>query len=51
MNIIRLGPAGEDAAFEKRVETVKWKDLQPIDVEFTVRDTPQHISCVDISVL
>ena len=34
VKIIRLDPAGENTALEKRVETEEWKDLQPIDFEF-----------------
>ena len=38
-------------ALEKRVETVEWKDLQPIDFEFTSRDTPQHNNLAELSFL
>ena len=49
VKIIRLDPAGKKTALEKRVETVEWKDLQPIDFEFTSRDTPQHINLAELS--
>ena len=49
VKVIRLDPAGENVALEKRVETAEWKDLQPIDFEFTSRDTPQHNNLAELS--
>ena len=49
VKIIRLDPAGENTALEKRVETAEWKDLQPIDFEFISRDTPQHNNLAELS--
>ena len=43
-----MDPAGENTAWEKRVETAEWKDLQPIDSEFTSRDTPQHNNLAEL---
>jgi hypothetical protein len=39
---IRLDPAGENVKLEKRAKSSDWAILQPIDFEFTSRDTSQH---------
>jgi hypothetical protein len=39
---IHLDPAGENAKLEKQAKSADWVILQPIDFEFTSRDTPQH---------
>ena len=39
---IRLDPVGENVKLEKRAKSSDWAILQPIDFEFTSRDTPQH---------
>jgi hypothetical protein len=39
---IRLDPAGENVKLEKRAKSADWAILQPIDFEFTSRDSPQH---------
>ena len=49
VKVIRLDPAGKNVALEKQVETVEWKDLQPIGFEFTSRDTPQHNNLAELS--
>ena len=48
LKLIKLESVGENVALEKRVETVEWKDLQPIDFEFTC-DTPQHNNLAELS--
>ena len=39
---VRLDPGGENLALEKRTQSVEWQALQPMNFEFTSRDTPQH---------
>ena len=46
---IRLDPAGENKELENRVGSVAWKPLQPVDFEFTSRDTPQHNNLAELS--
>lgn len=46
---VRLDPSGENTALAKRAESVEWKELQPIDFEFTARDTPQHNSLAELA--
>ena len=48
MKVIRLDPAGKYTPVEKRVETEEWKDLQPIDSEFSSRDTSQHNNLAEL---
>ena len=47
VKIIRLDPGGENLKLEKRAASVDWKELQPLDFEFTSRDTPQHNSLAE----
>ena len=49
ISIIRLDPAGENKELENRVGSVEWKPLQPVDFEFTSRDTPQHNNLAELS--
>ena len=49
VKIIRLDPTGENLKLEKRASTVDWKELKPLDFEFTSRNTPQHNSLVKSS--
>ena len=49
MKSIRLDPAGDNTPVEKCIETAEWKDLQPIDSEFTSCDTPQHNNLAELS--
>ena len=49
VKIIRLDPGGENLKLEKRAASVDWKELQPLDFEFTSRDTPQHNSLAETS--
>eukprot|EP01082_Thalassiosira_pseudonana_P000277 g29.t1 g29 contig1:64548-67487(+) len=46
---IRLDPAGENKKLEKRAQSVEWQSLQPLDFQFTSRDTPQHNSDAETS--
>lgn len=34
---------------EKRAESVEWQALQPLDFEFTSRDTPQHNNLAELA--
>ncbi len=45
---IRLDLGGENIALEKRVQSVDWQGLQPVEFEFTSRDTPQHNSLAEL---
>ena len=45
---IRMDPAGENEALEKRIRNVDWASLQPCDCEFTSRDTPQHNNLAEL---
>ena len=49
VKIIRLDLAGENTALKKHIETTQWKDLQPIDFEFTSHATPQHNNFAELS--
>ena len=46
---VRLDPSGENHKLAKRAQSVDWKELQPIDFEFTSRDTPQHNNLAELS--
>ena len=46
---VRLDPAGENHALEKRAQTADWAGLQPIIFEFTSRDTPQHNALAELA--
>jgi hypothetical protein len=46
---IRMDPGGENIKLEKRLESAEWQSLQPVDVQVTSRDTPQHNSKVEVS--
>ena len=46
---VRLDPSGENESLEKRTKTSAWKELQPLEFEFTSRDTPQHNHLVELS--
>jgi hypothetical protein len=47
--IIRMDPAGENLALEKRVQSVDWQALQPIKVELTSRETLQHNNLAELA--
>ena len=49
VKIIRLDPAGKNKKLEERAESVDWKPIQPVDFEFTSRDTPQHNNLAELS--
>ncbi len=49
ISVIRLDPAGEYNELENQVSSVEWKPLQPVDFEFTSRDTPQHNNLAELS--
>lgn len=46
---IRMDPGGENIKLKKRLESADWQSLQPVDVQVTSRDTPQHNSRVEVS--
>ena len=46
---VQLDPSGKNQALAKRAESVEWKELQPIDFEFTAQDTPQHNSLAELA--
>ena len=46
---VRLDPGGENIKLEKRAKSADWQRLQPIDFEFTSRDTPQHNNLAELS--
>jgi len=46
---IRMDPGSENERLKKRIESVEWQTLQPGDIEFTSRDTPQHNSRAETS--
>ena len=46
---IRLDPAGENMKLAKRASSSDWAALQPIDFEFTSRDTPQHNNLAELA--
>ena len=46
---VRLDPSGKNQALAKRAESVEWKELQPIDIEFTAHDTPHHNSLAELA--
>ena len=48
---VRLDPSGKNQALAKQAESVEWKELQPIDFEFTARDTPQHNALAELAFL
>ena len=49
IKIIRLDPAGENHKLEKRAGSVDWKPIQPVEFEFTSRDTPQHNNLAELA--
>ena len=46
---IWLDPAGENLKLEKRASSVDWTPLQPLEFEFTSRDTPQHNNLAELA--
>ena len=46
---IRLDPAGENMKLAKQACSSDWTALQPIDFEFTSRDTPQHNNLAELA--
>jgi hypothetical protein len=46
---VRLDPAGKNQKLAKRAGSSDWAILQPIDFEFTSRDTPQHNSLAELA--
>ena len=51
MQYMRLDPAGENQKLAKNAGSSNWAMLQPIDFEFTSRDTPQHNSLAELAFL
>ena len=49
IRVIRMDPGGENVKLEKRLQTADWQGLQPIDCEFTSRNTPQHNSRAEVA--
>ena len=49
VKVIRLDPGGENVKLEKRCSTQEWQNIQPIEFEFTSRDTPQHNSLAEVA--
>ena len=43
-----MDPAGENLKLSKHAGSSDWAILQPIDFEFTSRDTPQHNSLAEL---
>ena len=46
---VRLDPAGENVKLEKQAKSTDWAILQPINFEYTSRDTPQHNCLAELS--
>ncbi len=44
-----MDPAGENLKLSKHAWSSDWAILQPIDYEFTSRDTPQHNSLAELA--
>lgn len=44
-----MDPGSENERLKKRIESVEWQTLQPGDIEFTSRDTPQRNSRAETS--
>ena len=51
LKYIQLDPAGENLKLLKCAGSSDWAILQPIDFEFTSRDTPQHNSLAELAFL
>jgi hypothetical protein len=49
IHYVRLDLAGENHKLAKRAGSSDWAALQPIDFEFTSRDTPQHNSLAELA--
>ena len=49
VKVIRLDPGGENVKLEKRCSSQEWQNIQPIEFEFTSRDTPQHNSLAEVA--
>ena len=47
--IVQLDPDGENIKLEKRVQTVHCQSLQPIEFEYTSRDTLQHNGLAELA--
>jgi hypothetical protein len=46
---VRLDPAGKNQKLAKHTGSIDWAILQPIDFEFTSRDTPHHNSLAELA--
>eukprot|EP00985_Skeletonema_marinoi_P020006 scaffold11691_cov76-Skeletonema_marinoi.AAC.1 len=46
---IRVDPGGENIKLQKRTQSADWQTLQPVDFEYTSRDTPQHNSLAEVA--
>ena len=46
---IRLDLAGENYKLAKRTGNSEWEAIQPLDFEFTSRDTPHHNSMTELA--
>ena len=42
VHYVRLDPAGENHKLAKHTGSNEWAVLQPLDFEFTSRETPEH---------
>lgn len=50
ISAIRMDPGGENEALEKRLKSKDWgPTLQPVDVQLTSRETPQHNHAAELS--
>lgn len=49
IEVVRLDPSGENHKLEKRAQSADWQVLQPVEFEFTSRDTPQHNSLAEVA--
>ena len=44
-----MDPSGENVKLSKHAGSSDWETLQPIDFEFTSRDSPQHNSLAELA--
>lgn len=49
ISCFRLDNAGENKKFEQRAQSSDWSHLQPLEFEYTARDTPQHNSYAELA--
>ena len=48
---IHLDPAGENHKLVMHAGNNEWAELQPLDFEFTSRETPKHNSLAELAFL